>query len=236
VGGVAVLDLFLYICGGIWGAKLLTAKRPLNVAVCQSPPLHCKKKTMHLYNRNDELIKIDENFINGFLTPIAILRDYTTREVGFNYYFKRMKDNKLIIDSISEELRLSFNTFTNREGERYKCEEQVEVLINKGIFLEEIEKWEVNLATEIDFWTGSTLTNTIKDENKMSAWQDKPNLLSIELIELLKVFFYPNEIKAFKYEGAISNHLFYHWGGLKWLDIVFSNQEENYLLHFDLSD
>ena len=93
---------------------------------------------MNPYNQNDELIKIDENFINGFLTPIAMLRDYTTYEVGFNYYFKRMENNKSIDESIFEEFRLSFKTFVNHKGERYKSDEQVEKLINKGIELEEI--------------------------------------------------------------------------------------------------
>lgn len=191
---------------------------------------------MNLYNQNDELIKIDENFINGYLTPIAILRDYTTYEVRFNYYFKRMKDNKSISESIFEEFRQSFKVFVNSRMERYKSDEQVEELISKGIELEEIKNWEINLAEEIDFWTGSTLTNTIKDENRMRAWQDKPNLLSLDLIELLKVFFYGKQIRAFKYKGEITNELYYHWGGLNWLDVIFSNQEENYLLHFDLSD
>lgn len=191
---------------------------------------------MNPYNQNDELIKINENFINGYLTPIAILRDYTTYEVGFNYYFKRMKDGNSASESIFEEFRASFKKFMNGKMERYKSDDDVDKLIEKGIELIEIENWETNLSSEIEFWTGKALTDTIKEENKMRAWSDKPNLLSLELIELLKVFFYPKKMKAFKYKGEITNDLYHHWGGLNWLDIIFSNQEENYLLHFDLSD
>lgn len=199
-------------------------------------PLCLIKEKMNPYNRNDELLKIDENFINGYLTPIAMLRDFTTYEVGFNYYFKRLKNSNSMNESLSEEFRLSFKTFVNHKRERYKSDEQVEELLKKGIEFEEIDNWETNLATEIDFWTGKSITDTIKDENKMSAWRDKPNLLSLDLIEVLKVFFYPKTMKAYKYKGEITNDLYYHWGGLNWLDIVFSNQEESYLLHFDLSD
>ena len=189
-----------------------------------------------LYNLNDELIKINEDFINGYLTPIALLRDYTTYEVGFNYYFKRMKNGDSASESIFDEFRESFKRFVNGKMERYKSDDEVEKLIEKGIELIEIENWETNLSLEIDFWTGKALTDTIKEENRMRAWSDKPNLLSLDLIELLKVFFYPKKMKAYKYKGEITNELYYHWGGLNWLDIIFSNQEENYLLHFDLSD
>lgn len=191
---------------------------------------------MNPYNQNDELITIDENFINGYLTPIALLRDYTTYEVGFNYYFKRLANNESIADSLFEEHRASFKRFVNNEQKRYKSNEEVELLIDKGIKLVEIENWEIKLAEEIDFWTGTTLTNTIKEENRMSGWQDKASLLSLDLIEMLKVLFYPKKMKAFKYKGEICNELYYHWGGLNWLDVIFSNQEESYLLHFDLSD
>ncbi|MBX7261660.1 MAG: hypothetical protein K1X26_08425, partial [Chitinophagales bacterium] len=141
---------------------------------------------MNPYNQNDELIKINENFINGYLTPIAILRDYTTYEVGFNYYFKRMKDGNSASESIFEEFRASFKKFMNGKMERYKSDDDVDKLIKKGIELIEIENWETNLSSEIEFWTGKALTDTIKEENKMRAWSDKPNLLSLELIELLK--------------------------------------------------
>jgi len=191
---------------------------------------------MNPYNLNDDLIKINEDFINGYLTPIALLRDYTTYEVGFNYYFKRMKNGDSASESIFDEFRESFKRFVNGKMERYKSDDEVEKLIEKGIELIEIENWETNLSLEIDFWTGKALTDTIKEENRMRAWSDKPNLLSLDLIELLKVFFYPKKMKAYKYKGEITNELYYHWGGLNWLDIIFSNQEENYLLHFDLSD
>lgn len=191
---------------------------------------------MNPYNQNVELIKVDENFINGYLTPLALLRDYTTYEVGFNYYFKRIEDNPNLEESILNEHRKSFNRFVNIQSKRYKSEEEVEELIKKGVQLIEISNWEIELANEIDFWTGTTLTNTIKDDKRMSAWSDKPNLISLDLIELLRVFFYPKKMKAFKYKGEITNDLYYHWGGLNWLDIVFSNKKENYLLHFDLSD
>jgi hypothetical protein len=186
---------------------------------------------MNPYNQNDEFVKIDENYINGYLTPIAMFRDFTTGEVGFNYYFKKLKSGSSITESIFAEFRLSL-----KNSGRFTSDEQVEALLNKWFELEEIENWETNLATEIDFWTGKSITDTIKDENRIRAWHDKPNLLSLNLIEVLKVFFYPKTMKAYKYNGTIKNDLYYHWGGLKWLDIIFSNQEETYLLHFDLSD
>lgn len=191
---------------------------------------------MNPYNQNDELIVIDENFINGYLSPIALLRDYTTYEVGFNYYFKRLEDGPSLKESLFSELRGSFKRFVNRESKRYKSHEEVEELISKGIQLIEIENWNDKLASEIDFWTGTTITNTIKEECKMRVWEDKPNLLSLDLIELLKVFFHSKSVKAYKFKGEICGDLYYHWGGINYLDILFSNENENYLLHFDLSD
>ncbi|MEO0687735.1 MAG: hypothetical protein AAFY76_22455 [Cyanobacteria bacterium J06649_11] len=191
---------------------------------------------MSIYNQNDEFVEIDENFINGYLTPIALLRDYTTYEVGFNYYFKRLENHTSIKSSISEEFRASFKRFCNHKGRRYKSDEEVERLIETGLEIDEIKDWETSIVNDIDSWTGTVVTNNIKEENLMNAWNDKPNLLSLDLIEILKVFFRSKEMKAFKYKGEILNDLNYHWGGLHWLDILFSNHEENYLLHFDLSD
>jgi hypothetical protein len=192
-----------------------------------------------MYNQNEDLVVINENFINGFLTPIALLKDYTTYEVGFNYYFKKIGIKESIEESLFKEFRNSFKYFgTYEKGEfrRSKSEAEVENLIEEGIALIEIENWENELLNEIDFWTGTSLTNVIKEENKMRAWSDKPNLLSIELIELIKAFFKSSKFRAFKYQGTINNDLYYHWGGIQWLDIIFSNSEENYILHFDLSD
>lgn len=192
-----------------------------------------------MYNQNVDVISVNETFINGFLTPIALLKDYTTDEVGFNYYFKKIENGHSIKESIYTEFRKSFAYFGTHENgkfKRYKSDSDIETLIEKGIELIEIENWEINLLNEIDFWTGSSLTNTIKEENKMKAWSDKPNLLSFELIELLKIFFNQTQIKAYKYKGEITNDLYHHWGGLQWDDFLFSNNEENFLLHFDLSD
>lgn len=191
---------------------------------------------MNRYNQNGELIKIDESFINGYLTPIAMLQDFTTYEVGFNYYFKRLKKSNSLTESFSEEFRLSFKNIVNHKGERYMSDEQVEDLIKIELEFEEIENWETNLATEIDLWTGKSITDKIKNEYRMAAWRDKPNLLSLDLIKVLKVFFYPKTMKAYKYNEERKKDLHFIWGGLDCLDIIFSNQEENYLLHFDLRD
>lgn len=51
---------------------------------------------MSIYNQNEEFLKFNVEFINGFLTSIALFRDYTTNEVGFNFYFKKKGDEKPI--------------------------------------------------------------------------------------------------------------------------------------------
>jgi len=191
---------------------------------------------MNTYNQNDEFVKIDESFINGYLTPIALLRDYTTYEVGFNYFFKKLQNSTSIKKSLGDEFRKSFKYFMNHEGKRYKTEDEVNHLIRNGLEFQEISDWETALLEQIDSWTGTLVTNNIKEENRMSVWKDKPNLISLDLIEILKVFFQCKKMKAYNYKGEIMKDLNYHWGGVHWLDIIFSNNEETYLLHFDLSD
>ena len=118
---------------------------------------------MNTYNQNYEFVKIDENFINGYLTPIAMLRDYTTHEVGFNYYFKKLQNNVSVKASLGEEFRKSFKYFMNHERKRYKTENEVDHLISNGLEFQEISNWQIALIDQIDSWTGTIVTNNIKE-------------------------------------------------------------------------
>lgn len=181
---------------------------------------------MSIYNQNDEFLKYDAEFINGYLSSIALLRDYTTNEVGFNFYFKKIGTNKSVNQAVNDELRWAM--------ERYIGINEVEQLNLLPDKLVPIKKWQTDLTTLLNFWIGEGLTNAIKEENR--NWRNGQNLVLKDLIEHLKLFFQNREIDAFVFNQEFANKLPFQWGWLKFDDIIFSDSIETYLLHFDLSD
>ena len=88
---------------------------------------------MSIYNQNEEFLKYDVEFINGYLTSIALLRDYTTNEVGFNFCFKKISDAKPVNEGINDELKWAL--------ERYIGLDEVRVLNNSANKIIEISNW-----------------------------------------------------------------------------------------------
>lgn len=181
---------------------------------------------MSIYNQNDEFLKYDVEFINGYLTSIALLRDYITHEVGFNFYFKKIGVNKPPSRALNDELVWAL--------ERYIGTDEIKQLIALPNKFVPISNWKTDLTNVLDFWIGEGLTNAIKEENR--NWRNGQNLILSDLLEHLKLFFKDRTIEAFVFKKEFADKLPSQWGWLRFDDIIFSDSTETYLLHFDLSD
>lgn len=181
---------------------------------------------MSIYNQNEEFLNYDVEYINGYLTSIALLRDYTTNEVGFNFYFKKIGDEKSINEAIKDELKWAL--------ERYLGLDEVRKLNQSSNKITEIRNWQKELKSRLNFWIGCEFTNSIKEERR--CWLDKQDLIINDFIAHIKLFFQGKEIRVFEFNKNFKDSLPRQWGWLNFEDIIFSNSNETYLLHLDLSD
>jgi len=181
---------------------------------------------MSIYNQNDEFLKYNIEFLNGYLSSLALLRDYTTNEVGFNFYLKIIGQYKTVNQAINDELKWSL--------ERYIGIDEVNNLNRLSNRIIEMDNWESELSSLLNFWIGKGLTDSIKEENR--KWEDSQDLVLQDLIEHLKLSFQGKEVQAFVFNKEFKTKLPFQWGWLKYDDIIFTNSNDTYLLHFDLSD
>ena len=175
-----------------------------------------KKHEMSIYNQNDEFVNYNVEFINGYLTSIALLRDYTTNEVGFNFYFKKIGDDKSVNEAINDEVKWSL--------ERYIGIEEVNKLNSVSSRIIELDNWEVDLLLLLNFWIGNGLTNAIKEESR--KWKNSQDLVLQDLIEHLKFFFHDKEMRVFVFNKEFKSELPIQWGWLKFDDILFTDSVE----------
>ncbi len=181
---------------------------------------------MNIYNQNEEFVTYGIEYINGYLSSLAILKDYITKEVGFNFYFKLIGK--------SENLHYNFNSELNWALKRYIGEKGVNKLTRIEPKLTKIDNWEFEINKMLDPWIGRGLTDAIKNERK--TWDDKENLVVIDLVNHLKLFFNNQRIEVYKLEAQFKTKLPIQWGWLRFEDFIFENGKETYLLHLDLSD
>jgi|GEM_PF-6025738 len=181
---------------------------------------------MNIYNQNDEFVKFNVDFLNGYLTSIALLRDYVTTEVGFNFYFKKIGHNKSLTEAINDEIKWVLD--------RYIGIDEVNELNSAPSRIVEIMNWQAELVMLLNFWIGEGLTKAIKEENR--KWNHSYDLILKDFIEYLKLFFQGQEVKVYVFNEEFKTILPRQWGWLKCDDIIFATSNETYLLHFDLSD
>ena len=181
---------------------------------------------MSIYNQNDEILKYDIEFLNGYLSSIALLRDYITNEVGFNFCFKKIGDAMPMSKAIDDEIKWAL--------ERYIGIDEVNKLNQSANRIVTIDNWQDELKVGLAYWIGNELTNSIKEERR--CWPNSQDLILIDFIEHLKLFFHGKEIETFVFSQDFKDQLPRQWGWLKFDVIIFSNANETYLLHLDLSD
>lgn len=181
---------------------------------------------MSIYNQNDEILEYNIEFINGYLSSIALLRDYITNEVGFNFCFKKIGDAKPVEQAVNDEVKWAL--------ERYIGIDEVNILNQSVNQIVRIKNWQEELTSLLNYWIGNELTNSIKEERR--CWPNSQDLILKDFIEHLKLFFHGKEVEAFVFSQNFKDQLPRQWGWLKFDDIIFSDSNETYLLHLDLSD
>ena len=187
---------------------------------------------MDFYNYQNQEGKVTVDFINGYLASLALLRDFTTHEVEFTFYFKAYAPGVSAEEAIKEDLRNVM--LLNNPGNPHYSPEKVERVLRRELSLNRMEPWEEKLRVLLQAWIGTSLVDPIKENRRF--WTSPPLPVLEDFIKLIKTFFRYREFRLFHLGGMIQEHLYHLWGGISWSDILFETDQQTYLLHLELSD
>jgi len=177
---------------------------------------------------------IEIDFINGYLTPIAMMMDYVTQEVGFDYYFHPMGNEVLrsdLAETVRGMLERSFLGYKDQRGGLYYQPERIDDLLNDSYSLSRFDDWEANLGGRILQWFGKPFVGQLK-----SAGSWPTSFLVDDFVKVLRQFFGDAATECWIIEGVIKEELYVHWGGCCYDDFFFDSNGQFYQLHFDLCD
>ena len=178
-----------------------------------------------IYNQiSPQQVSID--FINGYLTPWALLMDYCTNEVEYTYFFKRIEKSGDLHETVFQEIE-------NSVGVGASTERKSILPLKEKHGLVEIKDWENTLKGHLQPWF-CWLQETLKTNKNGRFWAD--DFLLKDFLEVLKVFFQNQNIRCWKMEEWTKNDLFYDWGGIGFDDFFFENEGSVFHLHFQVCD
>lgn len=174
--------------------------------------------------------KLTVEFINGYLTSIAKLKDELSRYLGHTYFFEELeKGNKRIDDVVKQRISDLMDTFYKSNPtwtyDKKLYESQFQ---NEMNFLEQ-ENWKLSIKTNSQTWLGLH-----SEENKISY--PVKNCFIENFIDLIEDFFKDQIFKMYLMKGDILNDLSHHWGGIGFQDFFFETEESIYIVHFDYYD
>ncbi|MBX2892541.1 MAG: hypothetical protein KF734_16560 [Saprospiraceae bacterium] len=174
-----------------------------------------------IYNQiSPEQVSID--FINGYLTPWALLMDYCTNEVGYTYFFRRIEKSGDLHETVFQTIKNGLDT---RDG---NTERKSILPLKEKRGLVEITDWENTLKGHLQPWFW-WMQETLKTNKNGRFWPD-------DFLEVFKVFFQNQNIRCWKMEEWTKNDLFYDWGGIGFDDFFFENEGYVFHLHFQVCD
>ena len=171
--------------------------------------------------------QVNVDFINGYLSPWALLMDYCTHEAGFTYFFKQMNKAGNLHETVRQNIESVVGTTHRDSG---FADSVAWLTENNGLI--EIANWETNLTTHLLVWFNNLQKTLITSFR--NVWPD--DFLLKDFIEVLKGLFTNQFVRCWKLEEQTKNGLYYDWGGIGFDDFFFESRQHFYHLHFELSD
>lgn len=176
--------------------------------------------------------------INGYLMPLALIMDYVTPEVGFDFFFREVpceSRHQSLDDAVRSVVRTSFFKFNELNRREAFTERQVAELVGQRFSLVRLEDWENALPGRISRWVNDPIVAALTAACPDSPWQR--TCLVEDFADMLLRFFGDSPAECWEFGGEIKQELYgSHWGCLDFDDLFFVSGEPFFHLHFDLSD
>lgn len=186
-----------------------------------------------MYFTNHKVAKVNIDFINGYLTPLALLKDYLTVELGFDYFFKELNKETTIKEVIEHEISDSLDAYATHTKEEIFKKSDIQNILNK-LDIVEVVDWKKNIKPELKHWLLGDISEIVPKEKQSTVWSS--DFMINDFIELLISFFKTESPICWKLKGEILNDLYYHWGGIGYIDYFFETENKVFHLHFDYTD
>ena len=176
--------------------------------------------------------------INGFLEAVALINSSFDLNVGYGFYFEEIESNGEICKSISEHILSEYRNYLVAN----KRKEDKELLNNleNNFSLLKVFNWDLFLKEGLADWFLSTPLKNYQSYERTVIHKrvyDSLNITTSEFINLIKEFFDKDEeFEVWEFDEYFKNSLFYFWGGLRYLDYVFTCKEKVFILHLDVID
>lgn len=175
--------------------------------------------------------------IQGYLEAIALansLFDYQIRYV-FNFYEIDYHEN--VSQSVKEHICNEYISFIKCNSGRE--DNKLLSAFENNFNLVHIHNWEEELNNELPDWffRGSLANYEGYEEVKLSknAYVNI-TLLVQNFIDLINEFFNGEPFEVWKLNEFFCNKLYCFWGGLHYLDYIFSFHNKIFVLHFHYVD
>ena len=182
----------------------------------------------HKQTRENYNIKIE--FINGYLTSIAKLKDKLSKYLSHTYFFEELpKNGQNLSDVVIKRITNLMDSFYKSNPTWTYDKELYEHQFQNGMNFQKPEKWKQDLGTNAKNWL------SLNSEEHQINYPVKDCLIE-NFIELIEDFFNNENFKMYLMEGEILNELYHHWGGIGYQDFFFETKEKIYLLHFEYCD
>ena len=182
----------------------------------------------HKQTRGNYSITVE--FINGYLTSIAKLKDKLSRYLDHTYFFEEIsKDGKKLNEIVADRIIATLNTFYQSNPTWNYDKKLYQNQFQNEMFFQEQAKWKESIRTKSKTWLG------LHSEESTISYPARDCLID-NFIELIEDFLINKKFKMYLMEGDILNDLSHHWGGIGFQDFFFETSEHVYLIHFDYYD
>lgn len=174
--------------------------------------------------------KLTVEFINGYLTSIAKLKDKLSRYLCHTYFFEELpKRNRDINEVVRDRIIILMNSFYKSNPTWTYDEALYEHQFQNGMTFYEQENWQQSLKTNSKTWL------SLHSEENQINYPVKDCLIE-NFVELMEDFFKDKNFKMYLMKGDILDELYHHWGGIGFQDFFVETKEKIYLIHFEYCD
>ena len=174
--------------------------------------------------------KLTVEFVNGYLTSIALLKDSINRYLSHDYFFNKVdKKEKELKDVVIGEIKNTLENFYAQNPSWTYDKELYEKQFKNSMNLQIQTDWKQSIKSNGKIWL-SLYSQDIKI--------NLPNkdCFVVNFTEIIEDLFKDEKFEMYLITGEIINDLSHHWGGIGFQDFIFETQEHVYFLHFDYCD
>jgi hypothetical protein len=175
--------------------------------------------------------------IQGYLDALALVNSSFNYNIGYNFTFYEVDYYDDVSKSIKEHIYIEYKNFLKYNSRRE--DNRLLSAFENNFNLVYVHNWVEELNNNLPHWFFQNSFANYQSYEKVQLSQNvygNLKMLSKNFIDLLNEFFTEEHFEIWKLNEFFSNELIYFWGGLCYLDYIFSTKDKVYILHFDFVD